>query len=153
MPDEPHYESEPTEEELERRLKLLLGEDKDGPIARPELAPEPAEEADDIEERIKQVTDKLDKARSQRMPDVPDWNYQRPKSRLAPENDPSNYKGLGVGISAGYTLVGCMLLGWFVGWIIDRPSHGTTYQAILALVGCIAGIGMVFWLINRSGSK
>ena len=50
-------------------------------------------------------------------------------------------------------MVGCMVLGWFIGWLVDRRTGGTTYQAFIALGGCLVGIGMAFWLMNRGDSK
>jgi len=144
---------EPTEEELERRLQALLGSGPDlGEVSLPKVSDIPPD--DEVETKFKAISDRLDEAQAKRkLPDVPEWNYKRPKSNRGNSSDPSNYRGLGIGISIGYTLVGCMVLGWGIGWLIDRQSGGNSYQAFMALGGCIVGIGMAFWLMNRGGSQ
>lgn len=149
-------DQDPDEEELEKRLQALLGESPsaDHGRAEPELAPEPPE--DEIEARFKAVSDRLDQAQANRkLPDVPEWNPKRPERGEPKGSDSANYKGLGYGISIGYTLVGCMVLGWGIGWVIDRRvgGGGNTYQAFMALGGCVVGIGMAFWMMNRQGSQ
>jgi F0F1-type ATP synthase assembly protein I len=126
----------------EERLRKLLGEPEDS---------EP--EQDEFDRRLGQIGQQLDEARDRRkLPDVPEWDYKRaPKPTTA--GDPHNVKGLGVGMSAGYTLVGCMIMGYGIGWLIDRPSGGTAGQAFGALGGCVVGMFVTIVMITRSGKS
>ncbi len=87
---------------------------------------------------------------SRAAPEVPHIDSTRPRVLRPDTSDPSNYRGLGVGISAGYTLIGAMILGFGLGYLFDRLT-GNTYGAVVgALFGAVLGIGAVFYLINRS---
>ena len=142
-PTEPSHEPEA---ELERRLRKLLGEDEgegavvgEAPAPAPEsAAAEPVDPLGDIDTHLKQIGERLDKSRRDHsMPPPPDWDYQRPTTARDPKADPHNYRGLGIGITAGYTLIGAMIAGWLVGWLFDLKSHGLEGQAFGALGGCI----------------
>jgi F0F1-type ATP synthase assembly protein I len=157
-PAGPNHESEA---ELERRLRKLLGEDEQEPVEEPRgteqttaTTPkeEPTPESDEIEIRLKGIDERLDQARRQhRMPDVPDWNFKRPPKK-GPTDDSSHYRAFGIAVKIGYTLVACMLTGWFVGWLIDHRSGGTLGQAIGALAGSLIGFVLVLWMIMRGDS-
>lgn len=173
MPESPGQH--PDEEEIERRLRKLLGEDADVQpdeleaklhelMHQVELGEDPDEVTarfhaieerleetgevakaqaleDEFDQRLKDLGKRLDKARGR--------ETQAKSAPLKGERDPSNYRGLGVGITAGYALVGCMLFGWFIGWLLDRRSGGNVYQAFLALGGSVVGVGFAIWMINR----
>src|SRR5688500_11504173 len=120
--EQPEKREEPDEEELENRLRALLGEGGE----RAELPPE---EADDFELKLREIEDKAESIKaSSRMPEPPEWDYKRPKPKIDPGTDPSNYKGLGTGISVAYALVGCMILGFAIGWVYDRSAGGVGGQ-------------------------
>lgn len=87
------------------------------------------------------------------MPDPPEWEYKRPKIPGQSEVDAGSYLGLGVGLSVAYTLVGCSLVGWGLGWLADRGSGAFLFQAIGALVGSIAGLVASILLIVRAQAK
>jgi F0F1-type ATP synthase assembly protein I len=116
----------------------------------PEIGGEPD---DEMAARLKEVEDKARRLKGgNKLPDPPDWNYQRPASMRKKPEDPG-YQGLGLGLSVAYSLVGCMALGWFIGWLVDKAhgSGGTTGQAIGGLLGCIAGMASAMLMVNRLG--
>jgi hypothetical protein len=151
MPDDPRGKSHDdddleglSEEELEERLQKLLGEAPN--LRSHDPRPQPEEERTDIESRLQKISDNLDKAKARSFPEPPEVDL---KGRTV-RKDPANYKGLGIGISIAYVLVGSMALGWVVGWLVDRRTGGTAGQAFGALAGCVVGIGMTFWLMSKN---
>lgn len=178
MPDEPRDDNlDPAEKDLEKRLRDLLGDDDPDDLSTdPNLRfatkdpdeieltlrdfdqktsstkasefPEPPSD-EEINERIERLRDKVSEAGSRKMPEVPDWNYERPKAYQPQPHDKHNYRGLGVGITVAYALVGFMVLGFGVGWLIDRATGINWGQPVGALVGTMIGIGVAFWLMNR----
>jgi hypothetical protein len=101
-----------------------------------------------------------DKTRvSHKLPDVPDWNFQRPSS--GPGSKPSgglsdggNQRSLGLGISVAYLMAGSVIVGFGLGWFIDRAAHsGTLWETILGLGGAVIGVVGTVSMIQRMSQK
>lgn len=84
------------------------------------------------------------------MPDVPDWKFT-PKPRKEPGADGDGVKSLGVGMTAAYALVGGMIFGFGIGWLLDR-HFGTSpvYAGAGGLIGLVASLIYVFILLARA---
>ena len=125
-------------------------------INGPRLGPEEGgeEELTEEERQLKAFDERLKAARAGAMPEPPEWNFQRPK--IPGQNDHKDqvaYVGLGVGISVGYTMIGCVVVGWGIGKLIDMKSGGMTGQGFGTMIGALVGlIGGVF-MILRAQSK
>jgi hypothetical protein len=111
-----------------------------------------ADEPDnEFDAKLKEIEAKAKSLRNRgAFPDPPDWNYKRRK-RKDDGDDGSNARGLGIGISAAYALVGCMFGGFGVGYLIDRATGGEIAQPIGATIGVMIGVASTFILINRTG--
>ena len=133
---DPQPPKEP-EDEL-TRLERLLGE-------RSTELPEPPS-VDEIREKLDAVPSRV----SREFPDEPELKFKRPKMLQKETGDSANYRGLGYGLTIAYALVGCMVAGFGVGWLIDRGTGGVTGQAMGGLVGSLVGIGFAFYLMNKS---
>lgn len=102
---------------------------------------------EELEEKLTALEAKAKAAGSRRMPEVPEWNYQRQRKRPEEEAD---YRSLGVGMSAAYALLGGMVTGWVAGFGVDHFAHSApTGQAIGGLLGAVAGMVYVFMLVSR----
>lgn len=64
--------------------------------------------------------------------------------------DPKTARGMGVGLSAAYAIIGLPLVGAGLGWLIDRALGTTFIIAILAVAGLIGGMFHAVQLSNRA---
>lgn len=113
----------------------------------PELPDE--KEFDELESKAQELRERVASQGPTRMPPVPKWDYKRPpKSQYA--GDPNDYKGLGVGISVAYMMLGSLVVGLGIGWVLDRLFHQDIFIAIFGLIGALFGIVTTLLLINRS---
>jgi hypothetical protein len=151
MPDEPEDTDDESMEAIQRELERRLHEidlPEEERVDKNRFPPPPDE--DEIELRLADMRSKVASAGATRMPEPPDFEFQRPKSGRPDGNDKQGYRGLGIGLTAAYALVGMMALGFGIGWLFDHGANGANFgPAIGGLVGCIAGIVFVIWLINR----
>jgi F0F1-type ATP synthase assembly protein I len=112
------------------------------------VRPSTDSDEDELEARLNAFDEKVKKAGATRMPEVPDWSYKRsvPK-QITPGAD---HRGLGIGMTAAYILVGGMFVGWLAGFGIDHLLHSAPAgQAIGGLIGAGLGVGYVIVLANR----
>lgn len=127
------------EEELERRIREM-GLDQTPSI---EKAKEDAAKIDDeFSERLKKLEDK---ARQQKL--IRD-NRSHETNRKA-RDDAESAKGLGVGLSIAYTIIGLPLLGVGIGWFIDTRLGTQTYRSIGVLLGSVLGLVGAVVLLSR----
>ncbi len=127
------------EDELERRIRDL-GLDETPAIDR---AKQEAAKIDaEFEGRLKDLEHRANQAQSVRK------NRSRELERkLSSDRDAA--RGLGIGISIAYTIIGLPLFGAGVGWLVDNRLGVDFWKGIGVLLGAIAGIMMAFYKINR----
>ncbi|HVL38836.1 MAG TPA: hypothetical protein VM328_05540 [Fimbriimonadaceae bacterium] len=138
-------ERKESEEEQEARLRRLLGEGSE--VEDPEVAQHSEDPSDELLREMEEKADRL-KAQS-RMPEPPAFEFERPAKK--PNSAPQDYKGIGIGLSAAYALVGAMMVGFGLGWLVDTfiLGAGNIGQLFGALGGCVLGILSVMWLISK----
>jgi F0F1-type ATP synthase assembly protein I len=141
QPEKPQL---PSDDDIQARFEKIR-EDLRG-MELPEL-PEDA----DLRAKIDHVTNPSGPSR---MPDVPELVVNRPKKASTNGTPGSyNYRGLGIGMSAAYSLVGSMIVGFGIGWAYDKATHSSYGQPIGAMLGAIFGIVAAMWLINHEGGN
>ncbi|MFZ4508587.1 MAG: AtpZ/AtpI family protein [Fimbriimonas sp.] len=123
----------PKDEQLEARLRKLLGEEE--PKPRPE-------------DRLQQIAEEIEHIPLPQMPEVPEWNYE-PKQVKRLETT-SNYSGLGNGMQIAYTLMGFPMAGVLIGYFVDQPTNGSLGKALGCLVGAVLGLVVALHLMKRS---
>lgn len=157
MPDEP----EPTEEELEERLRKLLDA---GQFADDE-------ELGSIELKLREVEDKLTQTetgrkesealfdaefedrmqklheRADRAKHINTETKRERERNLAAERDSA--RGLGIGLTISYTIVGLPLVGAFFGWLVSRSTGATLAIGIGAILGMVLGMTMALLMLSR----
>ncbi|HEY0866571.1 MAG TPA: AtpZ/AtpI family protein [Fimbriimonas sp.] len=135
--DEGRFPEPPSDEDIAARLRKVREE-----LSSMELPDLPEEE---LESREREIESRID--RKEELPEVPEWEFKRPKIPGQPSDDGGSHRGMAIGLSAGYTLMGPPIAGWFIGMLIDRSVGGNSYQMYGTLIGAVLGlIGAVFIL-------
>lgn len=107
---------------------------------------------DELNERLAELEQRASELRAGvRAPEPPDWNYKRPERIPGKPVPGDGYRGLGIGIALGFGLFAPIVLGYVIGYWIDRRSGGTTWQTWLTVVGMFVGFIGVVVLISRTG--
>jgi F0F1-type ATP synthase assembly protein I len=144
--EQPEKREEPDEEELERRLQAILG--GAGPSDT-----DAGGEPDEFELKLREIEDKAASIKStSRMPDPPDWDYKRPvtESERRLKDDSGSYRGIGVGLTLAYAMVGPLIVGWGVGWLMDRGKSTNQGQTWGTVIGMFLGFIAVVFLLSRT---
>ncbi len=152
----------PSEEELDKKLRHLLGddaapvEDVEDPLDKKarelelradnlKLPPVPSFE-DEFGERIKALEQKAHKAKSVQQ-------AKQETVRKAEATGTATGLSLQQGLTLAYTIIGLPLLGVGIGYGIDAATGGTHAKEIGMLIGSVVGIWMAFVLVNRANKK
>jgi F0F1-type ATP synthase assembly protein I len=162
-------ESEPTEEEVFERVKKLLGDDDFAEIEKAletptdELSPEQkrmlelyeglgesvdaqrteaAKVHDEFESKLSALDEKIDRMRSARQKE----ERQVESSRVT---DRADARGLGVGLSIAYAIIGLPLLGAGLGYLADRATDSNVWSGLGAVAGAVVGIVHAILMLNK----
>jgi F0F1-type ATP synthase assembly protein I len=162
MPDE----REPTEAELEERLRQLLGEaesaDSDeldaielklkGIEEQFQEQKAKREEQDtffdaEFDQKLKQLHEKADKAKARQQGKAVEANRTM-------GIDSTASRGLGFGLVIAYSMVGPLIAGWLIGLLIDRSSGtGNSGQTWGTVIGMFCGFVAAIFLVTRTSGK
>ena len=156
MPDEPKQESE---EELERRLRRLLGEaendddadaielkllDLDSKLAATQEERKAGDAMFDaaFEERLNALHKRVDDVKSKKESDARETSRSQVVSR-------DTARGLGIGLTIAYTITGVPLIGAVIGWVIDNRLGTKVWIGICTLIGATLAVGVAVVLLKR----
>lgn len=144
----------PDDEEIAARLRRVreelnqmddlpeLPEDK-----IPQLAPTPElPKVPDFDERLRDL-----EARAQAAKDRRETKARTEARRLA--SDAESNRGLGIGLTVAYAIIGLPLFGIGVGYAIDSANGTTIFRGFGALVGSILGIVGAVVILNRQQNQ
>lgn len=130
------------EEELDRRIREL------GLDASP--TDNAKAEADKIDDEFAARLQALeDKARKQKLIRE---NTARETQRRQ-NSDASGTRGLGIGLSVAYTIIGMPLFGVAVGWFLDERSGTLIYRNLGVLIGSVLGIVGAIVILSRANRQ
>jgi len=143
-------------ESLVEELKHLEGAEADAKLAELEARlhqisdrisgtpaePVPVSEASDLSDRLHHIEQSAKTYRIQQ-------KEAGQKSDQVLKQDAESYRGLGVGLTIAYTILGFPMLGIGIGWLIDRNNPGGSAMGIGAIVGSFVGVGAAVWMLNR----
>jgi F0F1-type ATP synthase assembly protein I len=161
-PDEP---TDATEEQLELRLRKLLGEaDKADP-----------DELDEIELKLKDLDDRLSASQDTRKSAdaLFDAEFEERLQRLHEKADRvkeikesaerdkrrsyaverSSARGLGIGLTIAYAIVGLPLIGVGIGWLIDKNLGTTMGKGVGVVAGVAIGMVVALALLKRTNDS
>lgn len=65
------------------------------------------------------------------------------------KSDAEAARGLGVGLSIAYTILGTPLLGLGIGWMLDNRYQANLFKGLGTVSGAVLGIILAFWMMNR----
>ncbi len=136
-------EREPSKEEIEKRVRNLLGNGQDG------------EQKDDLESRFAEIEERAKSIRaSSPLPEPPEFEIKRPQ---APKYQGGNYyRGVGVGFAIVYAFVGPIMVGAGIGWFITNRTGNQNGLVWGGAIGIVAGfIGRIVTVIQttKTGPK
>lgn len=131
--------------------------------------PDPAEaKGEALESRLDEIraeaaakleaADEDIEARLQRLGDQASAGRKRAENREIGHKsemfDRSTARGAGIGLTVAYAIIGVPLFGFGVGWLIDQ-ARGTPdrFASILGLLGCFAGVGFAFFVLNKENQR
>lgn len=120
---------------------------------------EPEKTPEELEtERLKAVEEellgKVSSAASKDLPDVPEWEFERPPQPKYDGGFNVSGKGMAMGIGVLYSLVVPSVGGLLIGWYADsRLGTGTQWMIIGFMMGIVAGFAMMFRLIAKLGKE
>lgn len=130
------------EDELDRRIREL-GLDQTPSIDK--AREEAAKIDEEFGERLKALEEK-----AKAVKEVRD-NQNREKTRKL-ESDRETAKGLGLGLSIAYTIIGLPILGAVIGWFLDSRMGGQTFTSLGVLIGSVLGIVAAVFMISRANN-
>jgi len=130
------------EDELDRRIRELGLEESPSEQARAE-----GDKIDDeFESRLKALEDKAQAHRQVR-------NNQKREAERKQTSDRESARGLGVGLSIAYTIIGMPIVGLIIGWILDRGTESQTYKGLGVVVGMVLGIAAGLAILAKSNRQ
>jgi F0F1-type ATP synthase assembly protein I len=152
MPDEPveRFPEGPSDDEIADRLRRVREElsQMEGlpelPEDRiPEFRPAPTlPEAPDFDDRLRDL-----EARAQASKDRREAKAATERRQIA--RDAESNRGLGMGMTVAYTIIGVPLFAIAIGWVLDQRMGTNIYRGMGALIGSIVGIIGAIVLLNR----
>ncbi|MCW5938459.1 MAG: hypothetical protein KF884_07090 [Fimbriimonadaceae bacterium] len=59
-------------------------------------------------------------------------------------------RGLGIGLSIAYAILGLTMLGWGVGWLLDRGTDRVLWQGLGTVFGATLAVAYALKVMNRA---
>lgn len=136
-PETPAGASEPREPDaFEEGIQRLAEKAETLHVDRPEGLDE------EFERRMKSLEERASAHRELRE------NEKREQERRT-RGDRDAARGLGLGLSVAYTIIGLPVFGYGVGWLISRSTGSTTVAGFGMLIGAVLGIAVAIVMLNR----
>lgn len=135
MTDDPGKMPEP--DELDPLLSELL-QVEDG------LKIDPKSDEIDAEfgDRLKKFDDRLAEQKSIH-------EARKIEAEQKQKGDREATKGLGLGMSVAYAIIGVPVFGYGIGFLVDKSSGSTTFAGIGMLIGCLVGIAVAMVMLSK----
>lgn len=147
----------PTEEELHARFAQILshaeaamGGKHSGDFDSEESSGEMQPKIDRFRDLHPDLSERLDKLDS-RVKEVQLARLGRKaaeQKRAIAESDSA--RGLGIGLTVAYAIVGVPMLGALIGWLLDSSQGTTKYTGPSVVIGAALGMAMGLFLISRA---
>lgn len=149
----------PTAEEIEARLSRAIGfgneyretagsgdDEPEEVIEAPDL-PNAGGRFDEVDaefdERLRRMNRSVTRAGQARKNEANKKERERAQER-------ESARGLGIGLTVAYTIIGFPLLGAGVGFLIDRSTGGTAGVTLGTVLGVGLGMAAAIFMLNRA---
>lgn len=172
MPDERDEEVDEIERELERRLERMRFHSEDGDVG---ANGPPAPEEDEVELKLREFDQRLDQVNQNRVEKeglfetefetrLQALHEKADRAKARNENkqrefqrtqvaDQASAKGLGIGLTVAYTIVGLPLAGAGIGWAVDRWLGTNGGVGIGVILGMVLGMTMALVMLSRMNQE
>jgi F0F1-type ATP synthase assembly protein I len=141
MPDDPEVRPE---DDFEVRMREL--EEKAAKIKASVQIPEPKHIGEGFDEKIGEIEQRARIAKA-----THDSVRSEEERRLLQGG--SDQRGLGLGYSIAYTIIGVPLIGAAIGYLLDNQLHTVYWKGYLTLAGAVVGLVLAVVTLNRSNPK
>ncbi|CAN1499422.1 hypothetical protein MCEMSE15_00444 [Fimbriimonadaceae bacterium] len=141
----------PTKDEIELRLKDARAKiaaemlDDAPEVIIPEVRVDPFDDAE-FRQRYEEISNRAKVIQEKRAAAV---KTQATKEK----SDRESAKGLGVGLSIAYTILGMPVAGYLIGWAIDGNSVVQTGRNFGTLIGAFIGVAAAVMMMNRTNTR
>ncbi len=141
----------PTKDEIELRLKDARAKiaaemlDDAPEVQIPEVRVDPLDDAE-FRQRYEEISNRAKVIQEKRAAAV---KFQATKEK----SDRESAKGLGVGLSIAYTILGMPVAGYLIGWAIDGNSPVQTGRNFGTLIGAFVGVAAAVMMMNRTNTR
>lgn len=166
MADEPNLPNPPSDDEISERLRqaverasrkvdaeedpftALKREMADVPLGSPPESSQTAkvglpDEDPEFADRFNKLNERVDSYRTKKATAA----HQEGK-RLKSEQESS--RGMGLGLSIAYTIIGLPVVMALIGWLIDQKLQTTFWKGSLAFLGMIIGVFYAVTVLNKT---
>jgi len=96
----------------------------------------------EFDEKLDGFSKKVDKIKATRE------EQERDKARRQ-KGEQDSSRGLGVGLTIAYTIIGLPLFGAAIGWFVDGRTGGTTWVGVGTVIGAVLGVIAAISIMNR----
>ncbi len=96
----------------------------------------------EFEGRLKQFDDRLAEQKSIH-------EARKIEAEQKQKGDREATKGLGLGMSVAYAIIGVPVFGYGIGFLIDKSSGSTTFAGFGMLIGCLVGIAVAVVMLGK----
>lgn len=147
----------PTEEELHARFARIMAHAESSLGIKDYLDEDSGEPMDEVRPKIDQfrvlhpdLSDRLDKldTRVKAVQLARQGKKEAEQKRAIAESDSA--RGLGIGLTVAYAIVGVPMLGALIGWLLDSREGTTTYTGPSVAIGAAVGMALGLFLISRA---
>ncbi len=121
------------------------------------MADEPSDKIDEITDEARRKINETDLEFEKKLQDLETRASRAKEKRENVEkkisreraDSASSARGLGVGLTVAYAIIGTPLVGAGAGWLIDRSVGGTLWMGILTVSGAFIGVGCAVYILNK----
>jgi len=166
MADEPNLPNPPSDEEISERLRQAVDRASRKVDANEDPFSALKREMDDVP--LGSLTERSEKAEVRLPEDDPEFadrfnklnerveNYRTKKDteahqegkRLKSEQESS--RGMGMGLSIAYTIIGLPVVMALIGWLIDQKLQTTFWKGSLGFLGMVIGVFYAVMALNKT---
>lgn len=131
MPEEPESPTD-AERAIEERVRQAQGEI--------------AEIDDEFHERLRALEQRAEDAHG---------GYQKKEAekQRAQRSDGESSRGLGVGLSVAYTILGMPMVGAGIGWFVDKQTGLKVFLGLGTVGGAVLGVVFALVILSRHQDK